>query len=234
MIWKGHSVDGISYRALLLDFYGTLVEEDDLLIGDIVRSIAASSPVSSDPSRIGREWQTRFRALCAQAYAAQFQTQRVIEIESLSGLLSAYRVPFEVAPLAEHLFAYWQAPTTYADAIRFIANLHVPICIVSNIDTHDLLAALRNTDWDFDHLVSSEDCRSYKPRPEMFARALAKLDCRADEVLHVGDSLTSDIAGARECGIDTAWINRPGRSLPPHAVAPTYMVSNLDDLMARL
>ena len=44
------------YKALLLDFYGTLVEGDDCIIQDILGAIVARSPVSSDTRQIGRDW----------------------------------------------------------------------------------------------------------------------------------------------------------------------------------
>ncbi|WP_306769282.1 HAD family hydrolase [Parafrankia sp. BMG5.11] len=35
-----------------------------------------------------------------------------------------------------------------------------------------------------------------------------------DAVLHIGDSLTSDVAGAHTLGIPTIWVNRSGRPRP--------------------
>lgn len=53
-------------RAILLDFYGTVVEEDDAAISSVVRTILddpATRPASA--SRIGHEWWRSFSALCA-------------------------------------------------------------------------------------------------------------------------------------------------------------------------
>lgn len=222
------------YRALLLDFYGTLVEEDDRIINEILSAIAEISPVSSDPKRIGRDWQLRFHESCSRAYAENFQPQRAIEAECLSNVLTAYQVRLKALSLAERLFAYWQAPHAYEDGMRFVQRVSLPICIVSNIDTHDLLAAMKTTGLQFNYLVTSEACRSYKPRPEMFVHALDKLGCRASEVLHVGDSMTSDIVGARECGIDAAWVNRNGKPWLSTGVTPTFTVTNLDELLVQV
>jgi 2-haloacid dehalogenase/putative hydrolase of the HAD superfamily len=69
---------------------------------------------------------------------------------------------------------------------------------VSNIDRADLDAALAHHELAgyFTHLVTSQDARAYKPRPEMFTTALGLLRLGPHEVIHVGDSLTSDVAGA--------------------------------------
>ncbi|AEC02633.1 YjjG family noncanonical pyrimidine nucleotidase [Parasphaerochaeta coccoides] len=54
-------------------------------------------------------------------------------------------------------------------------------------------------------------------------------DCRQD-VLMVGDSLSSDIAGGINAGLDTCWFNQYGLNFPPD-VRPTYDVHNLSDIV---
>jgi 2-haloacid dehalogenase/putative hydrolase of the HAD superfamily len=222
------------YKALLLDFYGTLVEEDDSAISEVLKAIAETSPLSSDTKQIGRDWQLRFQRLCSMAYAENFKTQRAIEIESLADLLTAYQANLDPKSLTECLFAYWQAPRVLAESAEFVKSNSLPVCIVSNTDTDDLQTALRNVGWQFDHLVTSERCRSYKPRPEMFQRALDDLQCNANEVLHIGDSLTSDVFGAQQLGIDTVWVNRKNKALPSNVPMPTFTIANLRELLLRL
>jgi 2-haloalkanoic acid dehalogenase type II len=218
----------MKYKALLLDFYGTLVAEDDDIIREILLAIAACSPVSSDMQRIGRDW--RFQEMCRAAHGDHFKLQRAVEIESLANLVSDYEAELDPQHLAERLFAYWQAPRVFEDAAWFLQNNALPVCVVSNIDTHDLLAASAHAGWHWEHIVTSESCRSYKPRAEMFLRALDRLSCKPGEVLHIGDSLSSDVAGAQQLGIDVAWVNRKNRTLPSRMPAPTFTVTNLKAL----
>lgn len=218
----------MKYKAILLDFYGTLVAEDDHLIARLLAEIAECSPVSSNAQEIGRDW--NFQEMCQTAYAGNFKTQRSIEVESLQRLLARYQANLNADEMAERLFAYWRTPAVYEDARRFLANNTLPICVASNIDTADLNAACASAGWGFDLMVTSESCRSYKPRPEMFLSALEKLDCQAHEVLHIGDSLSSDIKGAQALGIDTVWVNRKQRILPPDFASPTYTIATLNAL----
>ncbi len=44
--------------------------------------------------------------------------------------------------------------------------------------------------------------------------ALKKVNLQPDEVVHIGDSLSSDIKGASALGINTVWINRDGKVVP--------------------
>ncbi len=60
----------------------------------------------------------------------------------------------------------------------------------------------------FQGVVISEEVDSAKPHPGIFDAAFERLGHPPrDEVLIVGDSLTSDIQGGNDYGIDTCWFN---------------------------
>ena len=63
----------------------------------------------------------------------------------------------------------------------------------------------------FHTVIISEEVGVTKPRPEIFDRAFEGLGApdRAG-VLMIGDSLTSDMAGGRNAGLDTCWYNPHG------------------------
>ena len=46
-----------------------------------------------------------------------------------------------------------------------------------------------------------------KPHPEPFERALDSLDADPSQAVHVGNSLSSDVAGAHAAGLDSAWLD---------------------------
>ena len=82
-----------------------------------------------------------------------------------------------------------------------------------------------------DLLVTSEEIGAPKPDPAMFFNA-SKMLGLSDSVpaLMVGDSLTSDIQGGINFGIDTCWYNPKGlESDPP--VKPTYVIQDLSELI---
>nr|WP_254663104.1 HAD-IA family hydrolase [Haladaptatus sp. W1] len=45
-----------------------------------------------------------------------------------------------------------------------------------------------------------------KPNPEPFERALSELDSTSERTLHVGNSLETDVPGAKSAGIGTVWV----------------------------
>jgi 2-haloacid dehalogenase/putative hydrolase of the HAD superfamily len=217
------------YKALLLDFYGTLVEEDDAVIGRIVSRIAEASPVTDDPRAVLRAWD--FAGLCAASFGDTFRTQRELEQQSLEQLLAQFQVDLDADSLSQELFTYWRKPTAFPSAGDFLRTINVPVCLVSNIDNEDLAEAIRHNGWQFDLVITSEDCRAYKPRSEPFIRALASLGLATHEVLHAGDSLGSDVAGARLLGIDSTWINTSNRPMPGNPDrTPTYVVRDIAEV----
>ncbi len=62
-----------------------------------------------------------------------------------------------------------------------------------------------------DFIFISEDVGYEKPAPEFFQKVFAKIgEYQPDEVLIVGDSLTSDMKGGKGAGIRTCWFNPKG------------------------
>lgn len=72
----------------------------------------------------------------------------------------------------------------------------------------------------FAHHVCARDSGVAKPDPRIFLAAAARLGVAPRQVLHVGDDPAMDIAGARDAGLRTAWINRDGRPWPDELGPP--------------
>lgn len=93
--------------------------------------------------------------------------------------------------------------------------------------------------WRFDAVVVSDAVGYRKPRPEIFHAVLAALGLPPEQVLHVGDSLSADVAGAAASGMRTGWVTRrvadPGRALAEYTgPEPDYTVADLGELVALL
>jgi 2-haloacid dehalogenase len=83
----------------------------------------------------------------------------------------------------------------------------------------------------FEGLVISEEVGAAKPDPQIFGVAFATMNHpRKSKVLMVGDSLTSDIKGGNDYGIDTCWFNPSGRAFQ-NGVEPTYEIRRIDELI---
>jgi putative hydrolase of the HAD superfamily len=65
-----------------------------------------------------------------------------------------------------------------------------------------------------------------KPQREIFDHCLDALGWEPEETVMIGDSLKSDIQGARNSGISSIWINREGMPLDGYA-APDFSAAGL-------
>ena len=218
-------------RAILLDFYGTVVEEDYEPIARICEQIAGASTVGATPGEIGEAWGRRFAELCAESHGPRFRLQIELELQSLRELLDQFQAPLDAEALSEWLHEYWRRPSMTPESADVLERCALPVCLVSAVDNADLASALEHTGLAFDHIVTSEDCRAYKPHPAPFERALEALGLAAVDVLHVGDSLRSDVAGAKALGIPVLWINRQGRTPPDGPTRPDYVARDLTGLL---
>lgn len=80
-------------------------------------------------------------------------------------------------------------------------------------------------------LIISEEVGAAKPKPDFFAAAFARLGYPAkSDVLMIGDSLTSDMQGGVDYGLDTCWYN-PSAEPRPGDLQITYEIAHLRELL---
>jgi 2-haloacid dehalogenase/putative hydrolase of the HAD superfamily len=198
----------------MLDFYGTVVHDDVAVVGAICERVASTLARPVPVVGIARQWSAWFADECGSAMGSAFKTQRHAARTSLVRLLEALGSPEDPDQVLEIQFAYWRRPELFEDTLYLLERIGRPVCVVSNTDRSDLEAAIGHHALVFDHIVTSEDARCYKPRPQIFERALELLGASREDVLHVGDSLSGDVAGASRAGIPVAWVNRAARQRP--------------------
>ena len=78
----------------------------------------------------------------------------------------------------------------------------------------------------FAHTLISDEIGNGKPLPEIFRIALERNGVKADEAIMIGDSYSSDIAGAKNAGIDQIWLHQ-GET----AETATYIIPRLADVL---
>lgn len=82
----------------------------------------------------------------------------------------------------------------------------------------------------FKDIFLSEDIGVQKPAKEFFDYCFKKLEIPPKEdVILIGDSLSADIIGGLNYGIDCIWFNKNGDELSEN-IKPTYIVNKLKDI----
>jgi len=187
-------------RCVLLDALGTLVRLEppwDHLDGEpsepLERAFRAEMSYYREHSDEGRDPDslTALWRRCAAILSAQLGREVAVEEMMAAIRFRAYR---DAAP-----------------ALAELRVLGVRLVCVSNWDYSlpDVLARVGLAD-ELDGVVTSAAVGARKPDPRLFEAALEVAGCAADEALHVGDTPTEDVEGAKAAGIRALLIDRDG------------------------
>jgi HAD superfamily hydrolase (TIGR01549 family) len=217
-----------SYRAVLLDAYGTLVELDDPFqrlriavarhLGVEIdamtaeRAFRAEMRFYSDGCHVAADAESlaEFRAECARVLLADLDLDA--DPEAAERVL-ADAVVFRLLPGVHDLFAG-------------LAQAAVATAVVSNWDS-SLRRTLAGLGIDPDAVVTCGETGVRKPDPRIFEEALGRLGVAPGEALHVGDSADTDGAGAAAAGVDVRILDRTGERGRPDTIAALTDVLDL-------
>lgn len=103
----------------------------------------------------------------------------------------------------------------FADTIPALKRLgsRFQLIVVSNVDDDLFDLTQAQLGINFDHVVTAEQVRAYKPDRKPFEAAIRRIGMDKSRILHVAQSRFHDIAPARALGMKTVWIDRRrGRS----------------------
>jgi 2-haloacid dehalogenase/putative hydrolase of the HAD superfamily len=179
-------------------------------------------------------WGRRFFDEIEVANHDRFLNLYDCEAKTLVETLQPWVTNPDPVPYCEMLKRYWSTAPLQPEAHDVVARIDLPVCCVSNADTADIMAAIERHDLPLDRVVTSEDARCYKPDPKIFAVALDQMGVDPTRVLHVGDSLHSDVGGAEKLGITTVWVCREDRIFDAGECSPDHKIFSLNELDAIL
>lgn len=219
----------MSIKAFFVDFYGTIVHEDGEVIKKIT-DIIQKTGEAADRSEIDLFWWQDFQTMFQDSYGDTFETQRTLEERSLEHTLAKFHSDANAKELSNMMFEHWVKPPIFEDSKEFFEKSPLPVYIVSNIDTDDIRRAIEFHDLKPAGVFTSEDARAYKPRKELFKLALKKTGLKENEVIHIGDSVSSDVKGASAIGIGTLWLNRFGKSVPDGVRSITGLLEAFENI----
>jgi HAD superfamily hydrolase (TIGR01509 family) len=107
----------------------------------------------------------------------------------------------------------------YSDTRRCLDELKAEgrrLAIVSNSSSEARVRAILHANGllpYFERIVSSGTEGVSKPDPEIFRRALSRMQLAAETTLYVGNLAYIDAAAARAAGLHSIWLNRAGTGL---------------------
>lgn len=178
-------------RAIVFDAYGTLLHITE----------------RRDP----------YQALLRESSSARAEARRLIMARQLTfpALLEALGLPYaDASRLAAEIAAEVASVAVYAEVPATLARLRAAgyrLAVVSNLAPPYAEPIRRLLGPWLDVAVFSFEVGYLKPQAEIFHLACARLGAQPAEVMMVGDSPSSDAAGARVAGLHPLLLDRQHR-----------------------
>ena len=221
-------------RGITLDAFGTLIDTGRDVLLKVSRAALEDHGRGVAPEAFLEVWDRHFFG----ANPPEFLNLAEITEDSLARTFRDFGIEGDPAPYVDMLDAEWRRAKPYPEVAAALDALDgLPRAVVSNADEAFLREILERNSLAFDAVITSEATRCYKPRPAIFEAALQALGMPAQDIVHVGDSLTADVAGAGRLGMRTIWLNRSGVGRGPGDPVPDAEIRTLAplaDLLKRL
>jgi putative hydrolase of the HAD superfamily len=168
-----------------------------------LQAFAASNPAvfpGTDPEEIPYcefEW---WRVLALRTF------QQAGVLDQFTDFTDFFDELYNYFATAEPWFIYPDVPP----ALEAWRRTGIQLGIVSNFDSRlDYVLKALKLDEFFTSITISTQTGFAKPDPQIFAAALQKHSCQADQAWHIGDSLKQDYQGAKAAGLRAILIERP-------------------------
>jgi 2-haloacid dehalogenase len=224
-------LDFDAYRVLSFDCYGTLINWEAGILSSLRPMLANRDVRVSDDQLL-----EAYGEIEAQLEAGPWKAYRQILRECVAGL----GLRFNFSPTASEMDAlpsslpFWPAFPDSVEALRRLKSRY-RLAIISNTDDDLFAATARSLGVAFDHVITAEQVRTYKPSRNNFLRALEQINLPREQVLHVAQSIYHDVVPTRALGISSVWVNRrkgmvgSGATLPAEG-RPDLEVTDLKSL----
>jgi 2-haloacid dehalogenase len=199
-----NSLDFARFEYLTFDCYGTLIDWETGILNAVRPVLAAHRRNLSDAGIL-----ELYAAIEAKEEQGEYRSYREI-LQSVMMRISA-RLGFSVSDEESRAIAdslpMWMP---FPDVVPSLKRLkeRYPLAIISNVDNDLLAESLQRLEVAFDHIITAEQCRSYKPSHNNFRIALERMATLPEHVLHVAQGVYHDIVPANELGLATVWVDR--------------------------
>lgn len=118
-------------------------------------------------------------------------------------------------------------------ALQSLKSDGIRLAFLSNATSKILDAGIKNSGLDgvFEHVLSTDKIKSYKPDPRAYQMAIDAFNLKREEILFIPFA-GWDAAGAKSFGYTTFWVNRLNLPVEKLGVVPDAIGQNLTDLVA--
>jgi 2-haloacid dehalogenase len=229
-------------RALTFDVFGTVVDWRGSIVAE-GEALSRRLGVDVDWAAFADEWRAGYGPAMDRVRRGNLPWTMIDDLHRmiLDGLLGPYGLAVLDETEIDHLNRAWHRLKPWPDAVPGLTRLKTRYAIATlsngNVELLANMAAHSGLPWD--HVLSAEQVRHYKPDPEVYLGAAESLGVPPEQVMMVA-AHERDVRAARSVGFRTAFVYRPleyGEAKEverPSADAFDLVVDDFEQLAAKL
>jgi len=211
------------FQVLSFDCYGTLIDWETGIFSALGSTLAAHGKSIADAELL-----KVYSELESEAEQGEFCSYREVLGSVVRGFgerLGFKPTEAQVRSLPDSLASWLPFPDTVAALQKLKARYQ--LAVISNVDDDLFAATARRLEVAFDHVITAQQARAYKPSLLIFNLAQQRIGVAPARWLHAAQSVYHDVIPARSMGIATVWVNRPS---PRPGVGAAKAASGQPDL----
>lgn len=202
-------------KVLAFDVFGTVVDWHTT----VAREIETLKP-EIDGNEFALAWRDGYKPAMQKVASGELGWTLIDDLHRI--ILDDILERFSITSLTEkekrHLNKVWHRLNPWPDTVEGLTRLksRYTICSLSNGNIGLLANMAKHGGLPWDCILSAEVFRKYKPDPETYLGVAKIFDVSPSEVMMVA-AHHDDLAGARTCGLKSAYIERPAEFGPTRA-----------------
>lgn len=194
-------------RVLAFDIFGTVVDWH----GSIVRELHERHP-QVDADAFALAWRAGYQPAMQRVMRGELGWTLIDALHRmiLDELLPRFGLSHLDEAQRRELNHVWHRLDPWPDAVRGLTRLksRFTICTLSNGNLGLLTNMAKRAGLPWDCVLSAEVFRAYKPDPATYLGVARVFELEPQQVMLVA-AHHDDLAGARACGLQTAYVERP-------------------------
>jgi len=193
------------FSVLTFDCYGTMIDWERGIFSALRPVLAAHQKKITDVALLETYSELEFAAE-QQGYQSYWDVLESV-VRGFGNRLGFTPTEAEVRSLPESIKTWQPFPDTVAALHKLKSQYR--LAVISNIDDDLFALTAPKLKVSFDHVITAQQARCYKPCSKIFRMAQERMDVSPGQWLHVGQSVYHDVIPAKSLGIATVWVNRP-------------------------
>lgn len=193
-------------KILAFDVFGTVVDWHGSIVAEMTRLYP-----QVDGDAFARAWRDGYQPAMARVRSGELGWTRIDELHRL--ILDGIAADFGLQHLPEHerrqLNRVWHRLNPWPDVVEGLTLLkrRHTLTSLSNGNIGLLTNMARHGGLPWDCMLSAEVFRAYKPDPRVYLGVAEVFDVAPCDVMMVA-AHQDDLAAARACGLQTAYVER--------------------------